>query len=254
MNRRAGVRSALTGLILAAALVWSPPGALADETGWQALPPFSAVYEVRKAGLTLGRADLRFRRPAEGRYYYRLHTRPTGIARMVYSSEVREMSIGHVGPEGFRPDVYRYQRSGDDKAREAELRFDWTALEVVNDVADWAWRMDITRDTIDRVISPLQLMHDLAARPADTGELVYRIADGGELKTYLLTIDGRETVETPAGRFKALRIRRSDTDSDRRTILWVAPALRYLAVQVEQWEDGSRNFRLVLSEVEGLTD
>ena len=254
MNRFAGARSTLAGLVLAAALAWSASGALADGSAGEAIPPFSAVYEVRKAGFTLGRADLEFRRPAEGRYYYRLHTRPTGIARMVYSSEVREMSIGHVGPAGFRPDVYRYRRSGDDKAREAELRFDWDVLEVVNDVADWPWRMDITRDTIDRVISPLQLMHDLAGRPADTGQLVYRIADGGELKTYLLDIDGRETVDTPAGRFEALRIRRSDTDSDRRTILWVAPALHYLAVQVEQWEDGSRNFRLVLAEVDGLPD
>jgi hypothetical protein len=254
MKRRAGVRSTLTGLVLGVALAWTPPGVPADASTGQAIPPFSAVYEVRKAGFTLGRADLELRRPAEGRYYYRLHTRPTGIARMVYASEVREMSIGHVGPDGFRPDVYRYKRSGDDKAREAELRFDWGALEVVNDVADWPWRMDITRDTIDRVISPLQLMHDLAARPADTEQLVYRIADGGELRTYLLDIDGRETVETPAGRFAALRIQRSDTDSDRRTILWVAPALRYLAVQVEQWEDGSRNFRLVLADFQGLPD
>ena len=254
MSRVAGWRRVMAALPLVAMLAGVGPAARADDTpALQAPPPFSAVYEVRKAGLTLGRADLEFRRPAAGRYYYRLHTRPTGIARLIYSSEVRETSLGRIGPDGFRPDVYRYMRSGGDDAREAELRFDWAALEVVNDVAEWPWRMDITRDTIDRVISPLQLMHDLALRENETGQLVYRIADGGELKTYLLDIEGREGVETPIGRFEALRIRRRDTDSDRETILWVAPALRYLAVQVEQWEDGNRNFRLVLAGLENLS-
>ena len=214
-------------------------------------PEFSARYDVRKAGLTLGHAELRFRRPAESRYLYRLSIRPSGIAGLFYSSTVREMSIGRIRPDGFRPDVYRYNRSGGDEDRRAELRFDWDALSVVNDIEQRPWRMDITRDTIDRVISPLQLMHDLAGRAGDD-ELTYRIADGGQLKTYTLRIGEETSVDTPAGRFDALTIRRSDTDSDRETTLWVAPALRYLAVRVEQREDGERNFRMVLNTVDGL--
>ncbi len=224
----------------------------------EAPPEFSARYDVRKAGLTLGHAELRFRRPAESRYLYRLSVRPNRLAGLFYSSRVREMSIGHIQPDGFRPDVYRYTRSGGDDDRRAELRFDWEAMRVVNDVADRPWRMAITPDTIDRVISPLQLMHDLAAHDGDgdgTGgadTLVYRIADGGQLKTYELQVGETTRVTTPAGRFEALTIRRSAPDSDRVTTLWVAPALRYLAVQVEQREAGDRNFRMVLSRVDGL--
>ena len=214
-------------------------------------PAFSARYDVRKAGLTLGHAELRFRRPSESRYLYRLSIRPSRIAGLFYSSTVREMSIGRIRSDGFRPDVYRYNRSGGDDEREAELRFDWDNLSVVNDIEARPWRMDITTDTIDRVISPLQLMHDLARRNGDD-KLVYRIADGGQLKTYVLRVGDTTQVDTPAGRFEALTIRRSDTDSDRETILWVAPALRYLAVQVEQREDGDRNFRMVLNRVDGL--
>ena len=222
-------------------------GALAE-----APADFDAYYSVEKAGLTLGRASLRFRQPTPGQYDYRLHTRAVGVARLFASSEVIERSHGQILDSGFRPTTYHYERRGDDKARRAELRFDWQALEVVNDVAAYPWRMDITADTIDRVISPLQLMHDLANRDPDENRLIYRIADGGRLKTYLLTIEGEDTIETPMGTFETLRIRRRDTDSDRETQLWCAPALDYLAVQVEQWEDGGLNFRLALTGLNGL--
>ncbi len=238
----------LCGVLLAL----TPLFALAQTPTFSAPEPFSAVYELRRAGLTLGVADLRYQRPSEDRYAYSLYTRASGVARLVFSSEVREQSQGHITADGFRPDTYRYIRSGGDDDRRAELRFDWDALEVVNDIAEYPWRMDITGDTIDRVISPLQLMHDLYERAPGTDRLIYRIADGGRLKTYLLTIEGREGIETPVGRFEALRIRRRDTDSDRETILWCAPALRYLAVQLEQWEDGKRSAQLVLAELKGL--
>jgi len=233
------------GLLLASALLTTSAVA-------QPPPDFDAYYGVEKAGLTMGRATLRFRQPAPGYYDYRLRTTAIGVARLLISTEVIERSRGKIVESGFQPTTYRYERRGDDKARSAELRFDWQALEVVNDVAAYPWRMDITPDTIDRVISPLQLMHDLATRDPEEERLVYRIADGGELKTFLLTIEGEQIIETPAGRFRALHIRRRDTDSDRETRLWSAPELDYLAVQVEQWEDGGLNFRLALTGVEGM--
>lgn len=235
--------------LLAALTLFPAHAAAADHDG--APPPFEARYELRKGPLTLGEARLTFERPEEGRYRYRMHTRPVGVTRLLYSAEVREVSEGRIVATGFRPERYHYRRTGDDDAREAELRFDWEDGEVVNDVADRPWRMQIPADTLDRVVSPLQLMHDLAA-DGSTTPLTYRIADGGELKTYRLEVEGRETVSVPAGRFEALRIVRHDTDSDRETRLWCAPELDYLAVQVEQWEDGDRSFRLVLADLEGI--
>ncbi len=219
---------------------------------FEAPDDFTAVYDLKRAGLKVGQADLRYRRVSDNRYSYSLYTRATGLARLVYSSRVRERSAGLITADGFQPEAYRYVRTGGDDDREADLRFDWDALEVVNDIADYPWRMAITQDTIDRVISPLQLMHDLSERSPDTQRLVYRIADGGRLKTYLLSIEGREIIETPIGRFQTLRIHRRDTDSDRETILWCAPALQYLAVRVAQWEDGRRSATLELAQLDGL--
>ena len=248
----AWLRHAMRWLAVVALCALSAGPVLTASAGAAAPPDFQARYELSRAGFTVGRSDLRFSRPFPKRYDYALHTRATGMARMVLKSEVLESSRGRITADGFRPDVYRYVRRGDERARRAELRFDWYAMEVVNDIAEYPWRMAITPDTIDRVISPLQLMHDLAERDPDEATLVYRIADGGRLKTYQLQVEEREWVTTPAGRFEALRIRRRDPDSDRETLLWCAPQLHYLAVQIEQYENGSRNFRLRLAEVEGL--
>lgn len=241
----------LAGVIVAFALTSSV--AIAQNRTFTAPDDFTAIYDLKRAGLKVGQADLRYRRPSADRYTYSLYTRATGLARLVFSSTVREQSVGHITETGFQPDSYRYVREGGDDDREAELRFDWEALEVVNDIAEYPWRMAITQDTIDRVISPLQLMHDLYERAPETERLIYRIADGGQLKTYLLTIEDSEMIETPVGRFQALRIRRRDTDSDRETILWCAPALQYLALRVEQREDGRRSAILEIAALDGLT-
>ena len=218
----------------------------------QAPPAFEARYQLQRFGITLGEAHLQFRRPFPERYDYTLRTRATGPARLLIRAEVEESSRGRITERGFRPDVYRYQRRGGDNERKAELRFNWARLQVVNDVEDFPWRMDITPDTIDRVISPLQLMHDLSHREDDVEPLVYQVADGGELKAYTLHIEGYEQVSTPAGEFEALRIRRQDADRDRYTLLWCAPSLHYLAVQIEQHEEDSLTVRMRVAKVEGL--
>lgn len=235
-------------LLLALTLLLATAGAAAEFT---APPDYRAEYELNKGPLTLGRATLEFQRLAGERYLYRMYTRPTGMASLFYDDRIHEHSRGRITADGFRPERYVYRRSGDDKAREAELTFDWEANEVFNDVGDHPWHLDIPPDTLDRVVSPLQLMHDLAER-GDRDTLTYRIADGGKLKTYTLSIAGEETVDTPAGRFRTLKVVRRDEDGERETRLWCAPALGYLAVKVEQWEEDDGTVELLLREVEGL--
>lgn len=219
---------------------------------YEAPPPFQADYELNKGLFTLGQATLTFSRPRSGHYRYRLYTRPTGIADWFTDARIREISEGRIVENGFRPLRYVYDRRGDERERRAELRFNWAEGEVVNDIADHAWRMSVPPDALDRVVSPLQLMHDLSVRERLQGKLTYRIADGGKLKTYTVTLEGRHTIDTPAGRFETIKVVRRDEDGERETRLWCAPALQYLAVRVEQWERDEGTFELLLTDIEGL--
>lgn len=239
------IAALLTTLCLSAAA----PAATADT--FTPPPDYTAEYEINKGPLTLGRATLKFARLGTDGYLYRLYTRPTGMASLFTDASIRERSRGRITEDGFRPEQYVYNRTGDDRARRAELTFDWERGRVHNDVGDHPWNLRIPEGTLDRVVSPLQLMHDLTELDG-RDQLTYRIADGGELKTYTIHIRGEETVETPAGRFRALKVVRTAEDGDRETRLWCAPALSYLAVKVEQWEADDGSTELLLTEVSGL--
>lgn len=215
----------------------------------QALPQaFSARYEVTHSGLTLGEARIEYRQTTPEHYRYSSHTRPLGIAALLLRSEIKEVSEGRIVDGGFRPDRYEYDRIGR-KAREVDLAFDWDRMRVINTISGDPWKMAIPDDTLDRMVSQLQLMHDLATKEQD---LVYPIADGGRIKHYTLQITGREVVSTPQGQFDALKIIRL-TDNDRRsTTFWCAPALDYLPVRVDHREKGD-NFTMTLRDVRGFT-
>ncbi|HET8700972.1 MAG TPA: DUF3108 domain-containing protein [Nitrococcus sp.] len=211
---------------------------------------YDARYDIRKGPFTLGETALQLQRPAPERYRYRLHTHAIGIAALFLTGETFEISEGRVTKSGFRPELYRYRRTGDARARDAELHFDWKRGQVVNDVGRHPWRMAITADTKDRLAGPLQLMYDLEhGRTAS----VYHIADGGKLKTYTMHIEGRDTIRTPLGRFETVRVIQRAQEDDSITRIWCAPALHYLAVRIERRDRENGAFTLVLRALRDLT-
>lgn len=227
----------------AAALLFLLSGAAA------ALPQtFSARYEVTHSGLTLGEARVDYRQIGSDQYRYSSYTRPLGVAALLLRSEIREVSQGSISADGFRPDHYEYKRTGRN-ARQADLTFDWDNRQVINSISGAPWKMTIPEDTLDRMVSQLQLMHDLAA---DEKDLSYPIADGGRIKHYTLRIVGRETVQTPVGRFEALKIIRLADNDKRATTFWCAPALDYLPVRVDHREKGD-NFTMSLRDLYGFS-
>ena len=225
------------------------PAAVADYS----LPPkHEAEYVIDKGPLTVARATTRFYPAGEDRYLYSLYLRTTGMARFFAGTRIRERSHGRLTETGYRPNKYTYHRTGDDKARRAELAFDWEQGHVRNKVDEPAWDLDIPDGTLDRVVSPLQLMRDLTVGGEEQRRMTYRIADGGELKTYAVTIGERETITTGEGRFEAVRVVRRSEDGDRETILWCAPKLAYLPVQVTRREADEDTITLELESVSGL--
>lgn len=215
----------------------------------QTLPQaFSARYEVTHSGLTLGEARVEYRKLDSNHYRYSSHTRPLGIATLLLRSELREVSEGRLTSDGFRPDRYEYNRSGRN-AREIDLAFDWDRMRVIDATSGTPWKTPMPDDTLDRMVSQLQLMHDLASKEVD---LSYPIADGGRIKHYQLRITGRETLQTPFGPLETLRITRSGENDRRSTTFWCAPALDYLPVRIDHREKGD-NFTMALRDARGFT-
>ncbi|MEX1032072.1 MAG: DUF3108 domain-containing protein [Cellvibrionaceae bacterium] len=147
--------------------------------------------------------------------------------------------------ERIVPIQYSYARTGLGRNREAVLDFDWETGKVTNNVQRKPWQMDIPERVLDKLSYHLQIRTDLInEKPL----LRYEIADGGRLKSYDFEILGEEEVNTDAGRFMAVKVRRvREEDEERQTIFWLAKDWDYLVVRLQQEDDGS-NYEIDLNE------
>ena len=139
---------------------------------------------------------------------------------------------------GIYPDHYRFERSGGRGDRQAEVRFDWMRRLVRNTVDGQSWEMTITPGVVDKLVVQIAMMRNLQRTEQDQQ---FSVADGGKLKDFRIRIQGRETLELPAGQFATLKVEKTPELGSRKTYLWLAPALGYLPVQIMRIEaDGAR--------------
>ncbi len=230
-------------------LLLHPLVAAAQQAQEQETPrvtPFDATYVLTSGPLTLGEMKRKLTRLEDGTYLYTSHSRPIGYAKWFVKTELRELSHWEVTPQGLRPLEYRYDRTGDPRReRHVHMRFDWQRGRVINTINDDPWTMEIPQGTLDKLLYQLAVMYDLQqGRTA----LEYRIADGGKLKHYVFHFIGRERIETPLGTFDTLKLKKP---GKRDTLIWVAPELDYLPVQLMQEEKRGR-LTMTLQAVNGI--
>lgn len=210
---------------------------------------YAATYEVSLNGFNVGelKQTLTSRDDDTRKLYSR--TKAKGVFKLIKSDVIRETSIVTIADGKVRPQHYTYDRSESDKDKHVELDFDWQAQEVAIDDKKHPWSLDLENNTHDKHAYQLQLMLDLRD---STESLTYRIADGGELKTYKIAVLGEETVNTPLGKIDTIKLRRErDADSERETTLWCAPALGNLPVRLEHKEKDDSRFTAVIKALTG---
>jgi hypothetical protein len=84
-----------------------------------------------------------------------------------------------------------------------------------------------------------------------TKKVTYPVISRGELKTYTFTNLGQETIETPLGKFEAIKLERRKDDGENTTYTsWHALKLHYLPVKFENQENGDVVLSFALEEVE----
>ena len=139
------------------------------------------------------------------------------------------------GKKRVIPQHYIYKRRGLGKDRDADLRFDWNKKTVTNHVQKSNWQMNILEGVQDKLSYQLQLQQDFIAGKE---KFSYKIADGGHLKEYKFEKVGEEVLETPLGKVKAVKVKRSRENDERVTYAWLAKDWNYLLVRLQQEEKG----------------
>lgn len=194
--------------------------------------PFSAHYELLLNKLPVGSQSLGLHNTGEdNRFHFQAEIKPSRLGKL-FRNDSRTESSNFTWDKGIISERYRLIRKGDN-SRYADLTFDWSKQQVVNDVDGERWRMPIPDGTLDKLNVQLALMHDLSQGKRD---LSYQIADGGRLKQYRFKVMAEQTIHTAGTKFTTLKIVRIRNDQDRITYLWCARELDFLPVQIQQTE------------------
>lgn len=208
---------------------------------------FAAHFVLKAFGATVGKGEWRLEPSQDGRFVWEAHARTAGIALLFRDVKISETSQAEYFEQSFRPLMYRYDRTGDNKAETAEVSFDWHEGIARNTVKGQTWQMPVPAGTLDKITYVLAMMSDLSAGKR---AMRYTIADGGKLKVYDMRVLGTETLETPLGSLETLKMERH-RDDGRETILWCAPALGFLPVKVVHREREGWSVTMFVESVDG---
>ncbi|CAK0742647.1 conserved hypothetical protein [Gammaproteobacteria bacterium] len=211
------------------------------------LPSFHANYELRVNGMVLGETIFELSKEGGNRLIFTHSTRPTGILAGIDRGR-KDRSILILHEDSLRPVEFQGFNTLRGKPREGSLHFNWSAGTVEGIWNNQPWRADLKETFHDPLSYQLAIMLDLAKGKKN---LHYLIAEDARIKSYHFRITGNESRKTIAGAFDTVRVERVQDSDKRHTILWCAPTLSYLPVQVEQ-QDAKTNYLMVLRKVEGL--
>ncbi|MDX1572573.1 MAG: DUF3108 domain-containing protein [Methylophaga sp.] len=224
---------------------------LASTLQAEPLPDFYANYQVELNGIQAGELQQTLSTDVAGQRKFISTTQAKGVFAFIKPDVIEETSLWVYHNDHIRPMFYRYSREGGNKDKLLTMDFYWDNREVHIDDREHPWDLEIKKNTLDKLVYQLQVMHDLSDQRE---RLTYTIADGGKLKIYEIVRLGEETIDTPLGKINAVKLTRErDVDSDRKTTLWCAPALGYLPVKLEHIEKDNSRFTAYLRKLEGIS-
>lgn len=234
----------LAGLFFLAGLATAPAFG-AEGQSFSTLAPVTASYEVRLNNLPFKARASQSLVPLGGdRWRLELKVESLLLDTLEYSEFRWDGENCHTIPE-----TYSYTRKGIGKRKQLHLAFDHARKLVTRDNGKERGTYPIGPQTEDK------LGHTLAigcrvARGA-RGALRVDVAWDREVRTLDYRISrSEETVETPAGAFRSLRMERARTDSDRVTTTWLAPTANWHPVKMQHTEGDGRLFQLRLLELD----
>ncbi len=207
--------------------------------------PFSATYSVKYDQRRVGELNMTMRQdPSSQAYVLESNTKARrGLARMVVGkpTEFSRFVFAGDGPQPleFNADGGKRNANGD-----THIQFDWhggTATSVYEREAPV--ELSLSHGVLDRSLLPVVLMYQFSNGQALSQ---YTTIDKNQLRTYAVQVLGRESVETEAGTFEAIKLRAQRKGSSRENFYWLAPQLGHLIVQMKQFKGEQLKINTVL--------
>lgn len=210
-----------------------------------ALKPFDAEYAVYRNRALIAESRLSLQLALRNTFRFHLHTEPVGWLSMFYREKADETSVVSEQNGTLRPhDYLKVRRSGKKIKKRTHIVFDWTHNKILVPDEPGTPPRDIPGSAQDKHSMQLAVMHDLAL--GKRKNLQYTAVDYDRIKTYHFNILGEETVDTPLGIYRAIKVERVRKKSDGKMLIWFAPELDYLPVRMEEHQEDGTLYRSVL--------
>lgn len=198
-------------LLLCGALLAAPAARAAE-------PPvrIEASYEVSKGSI---------RAVAMTETYFRLNSRYTlesvsvaiGLLAVFKAETIRVTSTGTITPHGLRPDAYASKRKLDtERDNAADLHWDKHQITLRDKAGQRT--SPLPADTQDRLSAMYQLMF---LPLQNMKELRFHMTNGSKVDEYVFIITPGQSVDTPAGKVRALHLATPPASGENRTEIWV---------------------------------
>jgi hypothetical protein len=200
--------------------------------------------------MTLGTTTLTLKRTPPDHYIYQLSTQTRGLARLFVKDTILETSSGRIRASSVLPSRYVYIQTGGSKESMISAQIESDTQRAIITGSEGNFDLELQAGTVDRLAVHLAMMLYLQnnSLPAQ-----FHLLDKTRLKEYTLVETGSETLKTPVGTFSTLIITRDEESGGRKTQMWVAPQLNYLPLRIRQDKNGSREFEMNLTQLEGFS-
>ena len=219
---------ALLVLALCAPLLAFAANEPAAETGRPGIATYEAEYSARYSGFPI-KAEHSLRQTSDG-YELRIEARN-------FLGKITEEEQFHLDAQGaIVPDTYRHDRSIMRNTRKESMAVDHTGMRILSSRKGEQSELDFEPGQLGPLSHQLELARDLRGGVED---LSYAVIIRGSVRDYRYQRLGEESMNTALGTLRVVKLERVRDDSDRETLLWLAPELNYQPVLLRQIEDGS---------------
>ncbi len=227
---------------------------IANISAVQAMPDFEADYTVSTKSMAIAQLHQQLITNQDNTRTMTTNSKPLGLAKMFAPDHIQEKSTWQENGNHIQSLTYAYDRTGGKKEKHITTTFDWTQKQIDIEYKSRPYQLPLTPDTFDKLSYQQALINDLIAeKPA----LRYNVVDKYRIKEYTLIRQGTEIINTPFGKFEAIkllrqRVKTADNKPERQTILWCAPSLGYLPVKLEHIEKDGSKFIALLQNLSGI--
>ncbi len=198
-----------------------------------ALTPYTAVYDAKGSGLSASNHMTLLAADSSGRMEMRSVSKARGLARLFKHDPIIEYTQFEEVDGRLRSIEYHYLFNSSGSKRNAWVVFDRKNLVAKSLYKSVTIELSIRSDHVDRMLESLVFRTDLIA-----GKIAekYSYVERNSLRESVYEKLGTETISTKAGNFDTVKYRRQRVGSSRSAIIWFAPELEYLPVQMRHFK------------------